>query len=170
VSPVASPVSAAAVLDAIDAAEITHVVTVPDTHQKTVLALLHRDARRPVLRAASEDDVLGICAVLWIAGHRPLALIQQLGLFAAANALRWVQHDARVPLPVLAGLFGRDTGLAVGDDPASAVRLCIPLLDALQIPWSLIEGPDQIGELASALTVPRERGGIHVVLLGAPTS
>jgi sulfopyruvate decarboxylase TPP-binding subunit len=170
VNPIASSVSAATVLEAIDAAGLTHVVTVPDTHQMTLLALLELDGRRPVLRPASEDDVLGICSGLWMAGQRPLAVIQQLGLFAATNALRWVHHDARIPLPILAGLFGRDPALAVADDPRSAVRLCTPLLDALQIPWSLIEGPEQAGEIARALSAPSEPRGIHVVLLGAPTA
>ncbi len=123
----------------------------------------------PVIRCAAEGDVFGVCAGLWLAGHRPVAVIQQLGLFAGVNALRGMIHDQRIPLAILAGLYGRDVNRALADDPASAVRLCTPLLDALEIAWSLIESPQdapRIGiELADAFDAERAR----VVLLGAPT-
>jgi hypothetical protein len=67
-------------------------------------------------------------------------------------------------------MFGRDVELAVDADPRSAVRLCIPLLDALQIPWSLVEGPAEAGALDAALRSSESASGPHVVLLGAPTS
>jgi sulfopyruvate decarboxylase TPP-binding subunit len=134
------------------------------------LRQLDDDQRRPLLRAATEADALNMCVGLWIAARRPLVVIQQLGLFAAANALRWIRHEVRAPLPVLVGLFGRDVQLAVSDDPHSAVRLSIPLLDALEIGWSLVEGPADADRLASALAAAFEREQIHVVLLGAPTA
>jgi sulfopyruvate decarboxylase TPP-binding subunit len=167
---IAESLSAAMVIDAIDEVGITHFVTVPDTHQRTMLEQLDADVARPLVRAATEDDVLGICAGLWIAGQRPLAVIQQLGLFAAANALRWIRHDVRVPLPILAGLYGRDVRAAVADDSGSAVRLCTPLLDALEIPWSLVEGPADVARIAATLRAAFDQESIRVVLLGAPTS
>jgi sulfopyruvate decarboxylase TPP-binding subunit len=166
---VATGISADAVLDALQHAGATRVVIVPDTHQRTVLELLDERRLVPVIRCAAEDDVFGVCAGLWLAGHRPVAVIQQLGLFAGVNALRGMIHDQRIPLAIVAGLYGRDVNRALADDPASAVRLCTPLLDALEIAWSLIESPQdapRIGiELADAFDAERPR----VVLLGAPT-
>ena len=167
-TPVAQPVPAETIAEAIRAAGITHVVTVPDTHQQTLLAALHDDHEPAIVRAGTEDDVLGICVGLWIAGMRPLAVIQQLGLFASVNALRWIRHEALTPLPILAGMFGRDVNLDVGADPRSAVRLCPPLLDALAIPWALVEGLQDADAITAALS--SSDPGPRVVLIGAPTS
>ena len=165
---VASGIDAHTVLAALAEAEITHVVLVPDTHQKTVLDLLD-DSGLPEIRCATEDDVLGVCAGLWMSGARPLAMIQQLGIFAAVNALRAFTHDQRVPLAILAGMYGRDVALSTDDDPASAVRLCIPLLDVLGVAWRLVESPDAAHEIASGLSAAFDDGVSSAVLLGAPT-
>jgi non-heme chloroperoxidase len=167
--PVAAPVRAEVVLDALAAIGATHVVTVPDTVQRSVLAALDARGAPPVIRAATELDVLGICAGLWMAGRRPVALIQQLGLFASANALRAFTHDQAVPLAILAGLFGREVTRAVDDRQPSAVRLCAPLLDALEIPWTLVEGPGDQAQIASGLARAFDEPGTSVVLIGAPT-
>lgn len=166
---VATAIEAAVVLEAVTAVGFTHVVTVPDTNQKTVIDALE-EGPLPVLRAAAEDDVAGVCAGLWMAGARPLALIQQLGLFAGVNAIRGVTHDMGIPLAVLAGMYGRDTDLAIEDDPGSAVRLCLPLLDALQLRWTLVEGPHDAGAIRPGLAAAFDEGITSVVLLGAPTA
>lgn len=166
---VASGIEAGAIRDALRAASVTRVVTVPDTHQRSVLKLLDR-AGPPVVRAATEHDVLGICAGLWIGGERPVALIQQLGLFASVNALRALTHDLRLPLAVLAGMYGRDPELAVEASPRSSVRLCRPMLESLEIPSLLVEGEDEAGAIAGWLAAPFTDGGTRVVLLGAPTT
>ena len=118
----ATGIDASTVLQAIESVGTTHVVTVPDTHQRTVMAALD-GTPIPVLRAATEEQVLGMCAGLWMSGHRPLALIQQLGLFASVNALRAFTHDQHIPLPILAGMYGRDVTQSVEDNLASAIRL-----------------------------------------------
>lgn len=167
---VATGLPAATVLDALAAARISHVVTVPDTNQRSVLELLDARGAHPVVRAATEDDVLGICGGLWVGGARPLALIQQLGIFASVNALRGLVHDLDFPLAVLAGMYGREPERAIEDSPKSSVRLCAPVLDALEIPWVLVEGPADAGLIAPALARPFDQGGAQIVLLGAPTT
>jgi sulfopyruvate decarboxylase TPP-binding subunit len=163
-------VPAADVRAALAHAGVTHVVLVPDTHQRTVLELLDAQDGLPLIRCAAEDDVFGVCAGLWLAGHRPLALIQQLGIFAGANALRGMVHDQRVPIAILAGLYGRDVTLALDANPASAVRLCTPLLDALEIPWLLVERPADADAIGPALAAVFDERHAGAVLLGAPTT
>lgn len=167
-APIATPVDARVIIEALEEAGATHIVIVPDTHQKTVLDLLD-DHPLPVIRATTEDDVMGICAGLWMTGARPIALIQQLGLFASVNALRAFTHDQGVPLAILAGLYGRDVESSVSEDGASAVRLCTPLLDALDIDWVLVESVDQADRIAPALAAAFDGPRSSAVLLGAPT-
>lgn len=160
---------AADVVGALVDSGVTHVVTVPDTHQRSVLAALHHHGQIELVRATTEDDVLGICAGLWIAGRRPVALVQQLGLFAAANALRGLTHDLGLPLAVLAGLYGRDVHLPASDSPRSAVRLCAPLLAALELRAVPVEDPADTALVGRTIADVFATGRSAVVVLGAPT-
>ena len=71
---------------------------------------------------------------------------------------------------LLAGLLGRDPAKAPGDDFGSMVRLAAPLLDALEIPHQLIDGPGDLPHLAAAYRDAEARGGPVALLLGAETS
>lgn len=166
---VAVGLPAADVMAAIQGAGVTHAVTVPDTHQRTLLVALDRQDRIPVVRATTEADVFGICGGLWIAGHRPLAVIQQVGLFAGANALRGITYDLGLPLAILAGLYGRDTSRPVSASRRSSVRLCPPFLDALGIHSVIVEGPADAPLVEKTLTEAFAEPRTSVVLLGAPT-
>ena len=168
--PIAEGVPAETIVAALRGAGATHVVIVPDTNQKTVLDLLDEQPDLPVIRCAAEDDVFGVCTGLWFAGHRPIAVIQQLGIFAGANVLRGMVHDQRAPIAILAGMYGRDLDNELPDDPGSAVRLCTPLLDALEIPWRLVEGPDDADIIEAELAAAFDEGRASAVLLGAPTT
>ena len=168
--PIAEGVRAGTIVAALRGAGATHVVIVPDTNQKTVLDLLDEQVDIPVIRCAAEDDVFGVCAGLWFAGHRPIAVIQQLGLFAGVNVLRGMVHDQRAPIAILAGLYGRDLEQELPEDPGSAVRLCTPLLDALEIPWRLVEGPEDAGVIEAELAAAFDEERASAVLLGAPTT
>lgn len=168
--PIAEGVPAETIVAALRGAGATHVVIVPDTNQKTVLDLLDEQPDLPVIRCAAEDDVFGVCTGLWFAGHRPIAVIQQLGIFAGANVLRGMVHDQRAPIAILAGMYGRDLDNELPDDPGSAVRLCTPLLDALEIPWRLVEGPDDADVIEAELAAAFDEERASAVLLGAPTT
>ena len=106
-STAATGVSAEVILEALDAVGITHVVIVPDTHQRSVLERLEHSGP-PVIRCATEADVMGVCAGLWMTGARPLVMIQQLGIYAGANSLRAFSNEHRVPLAMLIGLYARE--------------------------------------------------------------
>jgi len=168
--PIAEGVPAETIVAALRGAGATHVVIVPDTNQKTVLDLLDEQPDLPVIRCAAEDDVFGVCTGLWFAGHRPIAVIQQLGIFAGANVLRGMVHDQRAPIAILAGMYGRDLDCELPDDPGSAARLCTPLLDALEIPWRLVEGPDDADVIEAELAAAFDEERASAVLLGAPTT
>jgi sulfopyruvate decarboxylase TPP-binding subunit len=67
---IASPRSLdpAKLLQAIRAAGITHVITVPDTHQRTLLALLAETENPRLITACTEDEAMGINAGLYCGG------------------------------------------------------------------------------------------------------
>lgn len=149
---------------------ITHVVTVPDTHQKTLLARLFEDDQIRVVTVTTEDDAIGVTAGLYMGGAVPMMVIQQLGVFASINTLRGIALDMNVPTLILAGLFGRDVSKSTAENRARSVRLVEPLLDSLEVPHYAIDRSDEVGVIKQAFEESRVRFGPVVVFVGAPTS
>ena len=169
-APVALSVPSTQIVDELLALDITHVVNVPDTHQRTLLAELARQSRMRLLTACTEDEAIAINAGLWVGGQRPILSIQHVGLLAALNNVKGVAMDARVPTCMLVGYFGRDVTRPARDNAARAVSLIEPTLDAWDVPYFPIETPDDIGAIRRAYDTSLEREGPSVVLIGAPTS
>src|SRR4051812_22002213 len=113
---VAASVPAGLLYDEIKRLGITHVVTVPDTHQRTLLDLLYGDPALRTLTVSTEDEAFGINAGLYMGGAVPMVVLQQVGLFASVNTLRGIALDMGVPTFILAGLFGRDVSRTVPEN------------------------------------------------------
>ena len=166
----AQSVSARAILDELNALEITHVINVPDTHQRSLLAELARQSRIRLLTACTEDEAIAINAGLWIGGQRPMVDIQHVGLLASMNNLKALALDGRIPTCVLVGYFGRDVTRAARDDASRAVRLIEPTLETWGVAYFALEGPRDLPMIARAYRHSQEQHGPAVVLIGAPTS
>lgn len=166
---VAIPVPAEAIVAEIEALAITHVINVPDTHQKSVLALLARRPHPALVTACTEDEAIGINAGLYIGGKRPMLLIQNTGLLASLNCVKGIAMDAGIPTFMLVGLYGRDVTRVPADDPKRVINRIGPTLDTWDIPWYPLERPDQIGAIAEAYRRSLDVQGPTVVLVGAPT-
>ena len=167
---VAISVPAESIVREIEALGITHVVNVPDTHQKSVLALLARRSHPTLVTACTEDEAVGINAGLYVGGKRPMLLIQNTGLLASINCIKGIAMDARIPTFMLVGLFSRDVTKAPANDPKRVINRISPTLDTWEIPWYPLERPDQLGAIAEAYQRSLETSGPTVVLVGAPTS
>src|SRR2546423_14311621 len=85
-APVARPVEGAVLLREIQQLGITHVITVPDTHQKTLLELLAAAAQPRLLTVCTEDEAIAINAGLYIGGQRAGLLGQDKGPPAPLHA------------------------------------------------------------------------------------
>jgi sulfopyruvate decarboxylase subunit alpha len=168
-APVATSVPAEAIMAELAALDISHVVNVPDTHQRTLLAALARQQRIRLLTAATEDEAVGINAGLYVGGARPLLLIQQTGLLAAMNTIKGIALDGRIPTCMLVGYFGRDVTRTARDNAARVIHLIEPTLDAWGIAYFPLEGPADLGAIAAAHAHSLAQRGPSVVLVGAPT-
>jgi len=169
-SPVAQSVPAAAIVSELRRLEISHVVNVPDTHQRTLLAELARQSEIRLITACTEDEAIAINAGLWIGGQRPIISIQHVGLLAAMNNLKGIAMDARIPTCMLVGYFGRDVTRPARENAARAVRLIEPTLDTWNVAYFPLERPEDLPVLARAHHYSLEHCEPSVVLIGAPTS
>jgi sulfopyruvate decarboxylase TPP-binding subunit len=167
--PVARPVSAEAILNELLELGVTHVINVPDTHQRTFLKALSQQSRIKVLTACTEDEAIAINAGLWIGGQKPVLSIQQVGLLAAINNVKGIAMDGRIPTCMLVGYFGRDVTRTARENPGRGVNLIEPTLDAWGVAYFPMEGPEDLGVVRQAYQHSLEHMGPTVVLIGAPT-
>ena len=165
----AQSISAADLLDALHDAGVTDVVAVPDTHQRSLIELLQADDAIRFIQTTTEDEAVALGAGLIVGGRRPVLQIQHAGLYACVNNLRGVAIDGEFPLVLLIGLLGRDPAKPPRENFGSMVRLAEPLLETLDIPSYLLDGPDDVGLLADAIREAEARGGPVAALVGAET-
>ncbi len=168
--PVARPVDSEAIVAEIVKLGITHVICVPDTFQKTVIARLAELEVPRTLIVCTEDEAMGINAGLYIGGANPMMLIQNNGIHASINTMKAIALDAKVPTFIVVGQFLRDATKAPEENRARAVRLLEPTLDVWGVPYFRLEGPEDIGAFAKAYERAHEDKGPAVVIVGTPTS
>jgi len=145
------------------------VLSVPDTHQKSVLAALDKEQAIRVLTCATEDEANGVAAGLWIGGEPVVVMIQHAGLYASVNTLRGIAMDGKVPICYLIGLLSREKDKDLKDSRHSMVRYAEPLLDTFGVPHARLEGPDDVRLIPQYYRLSRERRGPVALLVGLET-
>ena len=145
------------------------ILSVPDTHQKTVLAALEKEDQIRVLTCATEDEATTIAAGLHIGGEPCVLMIQHAGLYASINTLRGVAMDGQVPIFYMIGLLSREKDKDPKESRHSMVRYAEPLLDTFGVPHARLEGPDDVRLIPEYYRLSRERKGPAVVLVGLET-
>ena len=146
------------------------ILSVPDTHQKSVLAALDKERALRVVTCATEDEANAIGAGLWIGGEAVVLMIQHAGLYASVNTLRGVAMDGRVPMFYMIGLLQRERDRDPKESRHSMVRFAEPLLDTFDVPHARLEGPNDVHFIPEYYRLSRERRGPAAVLVGLETS
>jgi len=146
------------------------ILSVPDTHQKTVLAALDKEQALRVLTCATEDEAVTIGAGLYAGGEPVALMIQHAGLYASINTLRGVAMDGRIPTFYMIGLLSREKDKDPRESRHSMVRYCEPLLDTFSVPHARLEGPNDVHLIPEYYRLSRQRRGPAAVLVGLETS
>ena len=146
------------------------ILSVPDTHQKTVLAALDKERALRVLTCSTEDEANAIAAGLWMGGEPFALMIQHAGLYASVNTLRGVAMDGRVPIFYMIGLLQREKDKDPRESRHSMVRYCEPLLDLFGVPHARLEGPDDVRFIPEYYRLAQKRRGPTAVLVGLETA
>ncbi|MBL8827535.1 MAG: hypothetical protein JNM18_11205 [Planctomycetaceae bacterium] len=117
---------------------ISHVVWLPDS----VLGTWERDLLAidglQLVRVCREGEAWTIAAGLYMAGKRPLVIIQSTGLFESGDALRNVLFDLQLPLYALIGY--RNYLIEASKD--SAKTFCEPIVRAWGLDSVILTAPD----------------------------
>jgi sulfopyruvate decarboxylase TPP-binding subunit len=164
-----TPIHPERIFAAIRAAGATHVVTVPDTHQRTLLRVLAQQSDVGLVSVCTEDEVLGINLGLYMGGRRPLLLMQNTGFYASLNSMRGICLDAKVPACLLIGEHGRDSSLPSKENRGRTVNLLEPTLELWRIPYYRLDFESDLGNISTALERAWESRGPVAVIVGSPT-
>ena len=123
------------------------VATLPCDRIKNLLPLVSE--RFHEIKLTREENGLGICAGAYLAGARPMMLIQSTGLGNMINALESLNVACEIPLPLLAswrGVYGE------GIEAQVPLGTRLPgILRGAALAHSLIEEADQLPLLEGAI-------------------
>ncbi len=144
--------SGPAILDAVKAAGVDYVLSVPDLH--TSQGLLKRVAEGnqfKLLRVCKEDECFGIAAGLSYGPKRALILIQYTGFLYAMNAIRSIACEHRMPMVMMVGLLSKEPDVPPTQSKKFGISVLEPILDVIGIEHHYIDGDDDIPKITPAI-------------------
>lgn len=132
--------SGAAIIAAIKAAGIEHIVSVPDiVTSDGLLWPIARDPDLQHIRVCKEDEGVSICVALGYCGKRSLLLIQNTGFLDSINAIRAIAVEYENPLCMMVGLQGKEADVLPTQSNKVSVRIVEPMLDVMGIEHHLLQ-------------------------------
>lgn len=140
---------------------IAHVASVPCDKAKDLCFLLpdHFDH----IGLTREEDGIGVCAGLVLAGRRPAMVIQSSGLGNSLNAIMSLTKTYDLPLPVIASWRGVQDEAIPAQVPFNAA---IPgILDATGIAYTVVRTSEEFGKIGDAVDDAFAHSRPHVALV-----
>jgi sulfopyruvate decarboxylase subunit alpha len=157
----------AKIIDGLNLAGIEHIVALPDIWTSAGLLFpIASDGRFNLIRVCREEEAIGICAGLWLAGRRAVAMMQHTGFLASINAIRGVAVESRIPICTLVGLLHKEPGKSVHESSVVGVRMLPPILTALGVSGLLVENDDDVSHIQGRLETAFDRRQSLAVLIG----
>ena len=135
--------------------------TLPCDRIKNLLLLVSDNF--PEIRLTREENGVGICAGAYLAGGRPMMLIQSTGLGNMINALESLNVICKIPLPVLTSWRG-----VYGEYIEAQVPLGVhlpALLKGAELEYTIIEDAEKIYLLENVIKDAFENLRPHIALI-----
>jgi len=154
-------------ISALKRAGVRHIAALPDiTTSAGLLWPLSEDPDLTLIRLSKEDEGVSICAALSYCDKRAVLLMQQTGLMDSLNNIRAVACEYKQPVCMLVGLLGKEPDKAPSESASFGVRIVEPVLDAMEINHILIEEPNDVARLPTAIDRAYETSRPMVALIG----
>lgn len=136
------------IVEELKGAGIDLVCSLPDAWLGGLIERCEGEPGITHVKLAREDDGVGICMGAWLGGRKAALICQSAGVLLSVNVLAALALHHQVPVLILAAHRGAfDDGhyyqLYKG-------RVTVPVLDALRLPYYVIEGPEQVGLVGRA--------------------
>lgn len=160
------PLDARVALEAILSAGVTHVVTVPDTFQRTLLAAVESESALTLIICCTEDEAICVNAGLYMSGWRPLLSIQNNGLYAGLNALKGIALECEIPTVMLIGQYGQSVEVPSEQSHLRQVRMLEPTLDTWEVPFKRLYRNEDFDDFAARYEETFAHGRTFAFVIG----
>jgi sulfopyruvate decarboxylase alpha subunit len=134
--------------DALVAANVRFAASLPDDWLSELIGLLEHDDRFTHVPVAREEEIVGLCAGAFFAGLNAVGIMGCAGFLAAVHEVATLNLMYEIPLLLLLSLRG-----TVEDPRVYQVvqgRVTLPVMQALGIPYHIVERQEQIGVIVPA--------------------
>ena len=164
--------SGSAIMAAIKKAEVEFIVSVPDiVTSDGLLWPISKDPDLQLLRVCKEDEGVSICGAMSYNNTRALLLMQQTGLMDSLNAIRAIGVDYQLPICMMVGLQGKEPELKSADSASYGVRIIEPVLNAMQIPFRVIEEPEDVQHISADIEAAYQTSSTFIFIIArSPTA
>ncbi len=158
---------ASKVLESLRRQQVTHVIALPDSETRHMYDALVHEPSIEMIPIAREGEAICIAAGLWIAGKRPVVMIQNAGLFESGDALRGMGIGVNQPLVMFIGYRGYTRR---GDTPDTAAQILEPYLHLWRVPYYVVESEDDLDRVPLAFERAEKESLPVGVLIGTEYS
>lgn len=135
--------------------------TLPCDRIKNLLPLVSENF--PEIKLTREENGVGICAGFYLAGGKPMMLIQSTGLGNMINALESLNLICRIPLPVLASWRGV---YAEGIEAQVPLGAHLPaILEGAGLEYTIIDEAEKLPLLETVIKDAFENLRPHIALI-----
>jgi sulfopyruvate decarboxylase subunit alpha len=143
--PQVSTTGSRVVFDALKAGGVRLISALPETWLVHLIRMAEDDPDVTLVRLAKEEEGVGISAGAHLAGVKSAMLMQNHGFLASINGIVSCAQLYRIPLLMLIS----DRGSFGEPDPwqTEGGAVTRDLLDALRIPYRLLEDPARVAHL-----------------------
>jgi len=159
--------SGQAILDAVKQAGIQFIVSVPDiVTSDGLLWPISKDPKFKLVRVCKEDEGVSICGAMSYNNTRALLLMQQTGLMDSLNAIRAIGIDYQLPICMMVGLQGKEPEKKSSESASYGVRIIEPVLDAMNIPYRVIEEPEDVQHISADIDQAYASSSTFIFIIG----
>ncbi len=143
---------------------VTHIVALPDSETSHFHNALRAGKAIDLVPVSREGESIPIAAGLWIAGKKPVVMIQNAGLFESGDALRGMALGINLPVVMFIGYRGYNRH---GDTPDTAAQFLEPFLHMWRVNYYIIESDDDLDRIPLAFQQAEKTGQPWAVLIGS---
>ncbi|MCW5770307.1 MAG: hypothetical protein KIT16_01630 [Rhodospirillaceae bacterium] len=139
------------------------VASLPDNWISVLIAEIDRDARFQHVPVNREESAIGLCSGAFMGGTGSAALMGASGFMTCIYAITKINYSYEIPLLTLITLRG-----AFGDHHKHHVSNGLylrPVIEAIDMPFAVVDKPEEIGQIGKAYRHSRNFSRPAVVAL-----
>ncbi len=157
-----APDTAKRIADELSSCGVKLVASLPDNWLTDVIDAIRQDDRFYHFPVNREESAIGLCSGAYMGAMGSAALMGASGFMTVIYALTKINYTYEIPLLLIATLRG-----AVGDHHKHHVSnglYLLPVLDAINMPYTIIDKPEEISLISRCYRHTRTYSRPMVVL------